>query len=107
MSQDPKSEISPNFEEILKTQVMEERKFLHDVSSPIGTLMFVVEAVADSMNERGVATPEDQEQLAQLRKQLDRVRDMLVERRKTLHERSSIIGLPGAGSAVSSDPKKH
>jgi hypothetical protein len=92
---------TPNFEEILKTQVMEERKFLHDVSSPVGTLMFVVEAVCNSLNERGVATPEDQEQLTQLRKQLDRVRDMIVERRKALHERSAVVGLPGAGGASS------
>ena len=98
---EPSNPAVPNIEEILKTQVMEERKFLHDVSSPVGTLMFVVEAVADSLNERGVATPEDQEQLGQFRKQLDRVREMIVERRKTLHERSALVGLPGAGGAAS------
>jgi len=102
MSSSDASSGAPSVEELLKTQVMEERKFLHDVSSPVGTLMFLAEALGDALRERGVATAEDEEQLGILHKQLERVREMIVERRKTLHERSAVVGLPGPGGASKS-----
>jgi hypothetical protein len=89
----------PDFESILKTQVMEERKFLHDIASPVGTLMFVAEAVGDLLKEKGAIGPDEEEQLKVLQSQLERMRDMIVERRKTLHERSAVVGLPPAGAA--------
>ena len=48
------------------TQETEERKFLHDVAGPVGTAIFLLDILLESMNERADMNADDLAQVKQV-----------------------------------------
>lgn len=65
-----------------------ERKFLHDLGSPLGTAIFIAEALLDDLQVRAGTNPDDLMQLKELYSALDRVRKIIEARREVLIHQS-------------------
>lgn len=65
----------------------DEREFLHDLASPLGTATYIAEAVLDSLDERTVKEFPELEQLQQLHEALQKMKSKLNERREVLIKR--------------------
>lgn len=70
----------------------DEREFLHDLASPIGTAIFLVDAALDNMQSRADANSDDVMQLVDAYQALEKVKKILQERREILVKR----GVPSA-----------
>ena len=62
----------------------DERKFLHDIASPLATAIFLLDAVMDSHQERPDASEREITHTKQLIALMDRIKKMIEERRATL-----------------------
>ncbi|MEW6055486.1 MAG: hypothetical protein AB1540_02645 [Bdellovibrionota bacterium] len=62
----------------------EERKFLHDIASPVGTAIFVLDMVLDSMKNRPNANPDELAQAQQVFDVLGQIKKKIEERRQIL-----------------------
>jgi hypothetical protein len=67
-----------------KVKENEERKFLHDIASPVGAAIFVLDMVLDSMKSRADANPDELTQTQQVFDLLDKIKNAIEERRKIL-----------------------
>jgi DnaJ-domain-containing protein 1 len=66
-----------------------ERKFLHDIASPLGTTLFLLDMMVESFTERTDANPKDLKQITQLYDLAKRMKLMLEDRRKALTTESA------------------
>lgn len=69
----------------------DEREFLHDLASPIGTSIFLIDAVLEAMQTRN-SDPDDLLRLADAYQELQKVKKLLQGRREILIKR----GVPSA-----------
>lgn len=74
-------------------QESDERKFLHDIASPLGTAMFLMDVLLDSLRDRAAVNPDELEQATQVCQALEKARQMLKDRRQALIDR----GVPSSG----------
>lgn len=65
----------------------EERVFLHDIATPVGTVTFLVDAVLDMLKEHNDRSAEEIEQLELAQKALEQMSDLMRKRRSILIER--------------------
>jgi hypothetical protein len=61
-----------------------ERKFLHDIASPVGTAIFVLDMVLDSMKSRTDANAAELAQTQQVFEVLNQIKKAIDERREVL-----------------------
>ena len=71
---------------LVQLEIKEERKFLHDISSPVGTALFILDSILDP-NQRVVMNPGDLKQLKNAYESLLKTKDMIQERRRILIEK--------------------
>jgi hypothetical protein len=71
----------------------DEREFLHDLASPLGTALYIADAILDSQGERGEEGLPEFEELKQLFCALQKMKTKMAERRETLIRR----GVPSRG----------
>ena len=62
----------------------EEREFLHDVSGPLGTVIFLVDSLLENMQSRADANPTELMQLTDVFRELQKVKQILHDRRAVL-----------------------
>ena len=62
----------------------DERKFLHDIASPVGTALFVVDMVLDSMGSRSDVSAEELTQIKQVYEMLEKIKKTIEQRREVL-----------------------
>ncbi len=75
------------------TDGSDERQFLHDLASPLGTAVFLLDIVIEDLKARlGAADSEELKHLATIHQQMERMRQMLGARRQLLIDR----GVPSA-----------
>ncbi len=67
----------------------DEKKFIHDISSPIGVTYGMVEVVLDALKSSGTARPEDILRLEKALKSLDKVAGLLEQRREQLRSQAA------------------
>lgn len=72
----------------------DERKFLHDLASPLAAAIYNLESILDWKQSKPGADPEEISQLVQALEALGQVRRLLTERREVLIKR----GVPSARS---------
>ncbi|MEO5971048.1 MAG: hypothetical protein ABIQ95_14060, partial [Bdellovibrionia bacterium] len=60
-----------------------ERKFLHDISSPVGTAIFVLDIVLDTLKSH-TNPPEELIQIQQLSGIFERIKTLIEERRREI-----------------------
>ena len=63
-----------------------ERSFLHDLASPIGTAIFLLDVIIEEMQERSGGIPDELPRIEQTYAALEKVRELLAERRAYLIE---------------------
>ena len=63
-----------------------ERKFLHDIASPIGTGLFMSELMLEQISQEPGVDPELVNQLKRVYETFDKLRHMIQDRRTTLIE---------------------
>jgi hypothetical protein len=73
----------------------EERKFLHDIASPLGTAMFVVDMMLDGMKARPGAGPQELRQAQQVLDVLGQIKKAIEQRREVLIKQ----GVPSSKAA--------
>lgn len=61
-----------------------ERNFLHDMASPMGTVIFLIDAVIDDATTNGKIDKENLALLEKVQEQLERLKEMLDNRRQVL-----------------------
>jgi hypothetical protein len=69
--------------------ISDERQFLHDIASPVGTALLMLELISRKLTQQttyGVKTP-DAEQIRVVVESLEKVRDLITERRAYLSEK--------------------
>lgn len=77
-----KKEVAPT--DPLAINCRDERKFLHDIASPIGTALFLIDGAIDTFKAIEGIPPDDLAQLQLILDSLMRVKDMMQARRKVL-----------------------
>lgn len=70
----------------------DEREFLHELASPLGTAIFVIDAVIDTVQSRPGVDPDELIQLAEIFQALEKMKKLLQGRREVLVKR----GVPSA-----------
>ena len=70
----------------------DERKFLHDIASPLGTAIFVMDSLLDGIQSRAGGNKDDLDQACQVYEALEKIKKMLQDRREILIKR----GVPSA-----------
>jgi hypothetical protein len=65
----------------------DERAFLHDIASTIGTALFLADALMDALANQPGINPNDLGQLAQINQSLEKTKQLLAERRNILIKR--------------------
>lgn len=73
-------------------QINDERKFLHDISSPVGTALLLIDMIAEGLQEKLPSDANEIQQIAQAAESLDKLKKMIVSRREILIQR----GVPSA-----------
>lgn len=63
---------------------VEERKFLHDIASPIGTAIFVVDMLLESMQGNSNVNSEELTQVKQIADLMENIKKMIEARRAVL-----------------------
>lgn len=71
----------------------DEREFLHNLASPLSTALFLVDALLDSVQKRATGDPGELEQVIKIYKSLDKIKNLLKDRREELIKR----GVSGKG----------
>jgi len=66
-----------------------ERKFLHDLSSPLATALFLADVLAENLPAGSTLSTEDAQQLKTLLAELERVKTLIQKRRETLIQSES------------------
>lgn len=72
----------------------EERKFLHDIASPISSGLFIVDMLLESMKSRPDADPDELKQTKQVFDLLEKLKKMIENRREILIQQ----GVPSSTS---------
>jgi FtsZ-binding cell division protein ZapB len=67
----------------------EERRFLHDIASPLGTVFFLVDAAIESLKEKLNGETDEVTQLQDAYAALQQVKQMIQSRRQILIEREN------------------
>lgn len=67
----------------MTTEAEDERKFLHDIASPIGTALFLLDAIVEVSQSQALSA-EDLELVKKAFDSLIRVKELLHDRRSTL-----------------------
>jgi Mg2+ and Co2+ transporter CorA len=67
----------------------EERKFLHDISSPLSTGLFLMDSILNSIRNKLGESAEEVTRLNELQKALMRMRDLVKVRRDLLNPKKS------------------
>jgi hypothetical protein len=62
----------------------DERKFLHDVASPLAAALFIIDMVKDEAEEKSGVASREAKQAKQVQELLSRIRSLLEERRAVL-----------------------
>lgn len=70
----------------------DEREFLHDVATPLGTAMFLTDSALEDIQARPDADPDDIMRLGKIFQALEQIKMLLSERREFLIKR----GVPSA-----------
>ena len=70
----------------------DEREFLHDIATPLGTAMLLADSLLEEIQERKEADPDDVMRLGEIYKALNHLQELLVGRREILIKR----GVPSA-----------
>ncbi|MBY0470254.1 hypothetical protein K2X30_03735 [bacterium] len=63
---------------------IEERKFLHDIASPIATSIFLIDMIKDGVKDLGAIDADVPTQVKQLEDLLAKIRMLVEERREVL-----------------------
>jgi nicotinamidase-related amidase len=63
---------------------IEERKFLHDIASPIATAIFLIDMIKDGVKDLGGIDADVPTQVKQLEDLLEKIRMLVEERREVL-----------------------
>ena len=71
----------------IKKFVKEERAFLHDIATPVGTVTLLVDMLTERLHELG-NLDDEVKQLNVLQKSIERLNILIQDRRKILIERS-------------------
>jgi hypothetical protein len=61
-----------------------ERVFLHDIASPLGAAMFIMDSVIDDLKDRPIPDEEAIQQLVQVQQALEKLKLILQNRKQTL-----------------------
>ena len=64
-----------------------ERKFLHDISSPLGTLVFVADSLLEIIESQAVENPDAVALTKDMILVLDKIKNILAKRREILINR--------------------
>lgn len=67
----------------------DERKFLHDLANPLSTALFLVDVVLESFQIHPDLNQDELHQLRQLFESLDKVKNLIQDRREFLIKRGS------------------
>lgn len=70
----------------------DERGFLHDLASPLGTAMLLVDSLLEDLQERASIDPDDVMRTVEIHQALERLSNLLKNRREILIAR----GVPSA-----------
>jgi hypothetical protein len=70
----------------------DERQFLHDMASPLGTVIFVADSLLEIMQSGPNADPEAIFQIKEMCEALEKLKNILSDRREVLIKR----GIPSA-----------
>ena len=62
----------------------DERKFLHDLASPLTSAMFLADILLDNMQAKPNCVPEELSQVQQIYKAMEKIQHMLQSRREIL-----------------------
>ena len=73
---------------------IDEREFLHDLATPIGTALFLADCMMDRLQSRLDVDPEEKTELTKIYEALEKITKMLYQRREILIAR----GVPSARS---------
>ena len=68
------------------TNQSEERKFLHDIASPVGTGLFMMDGMLERMSQEPGTDPKLLAQLKRIYETFDKMRLMIQDRRSVLIE---------------------
>ncbi len=69
--------------------VKEERKFLHDISTPISSVFFLLDMVIEKLSQDQSHNEEELKMLNTATKSMNTVKDLIQKRREILIERDS------------------
>lgn len=72
----------------------DEREFLHALATPLGTAVFLVDAVLDAIQSKAGSDPDEVVQITQIYDALERMKKLLQERREVLIKRGVPSGRP-------------
>ncbi len=72
----------------------DERKFLHELSTPLGAALLFMDSVLEDIQNRSSTDPDDLMRLTEINKALNKINTLLTERRETLIKR----GIPSGRS---------
>ncbi len=61
-----------------------ERKFLHDLATPLGTAMLLTDIILEDIQTRADIDPEDVMKLGDIYKALEKIKSLIYERREIL-----------------------
>jgi len=62
----------------------DENKFLHDLASPLGTAMLLLDSMLESMESRPTSDRNDLEQLRVICRSMENLKKLLEERRQSI-----------------------
>jgi hypothetical protein len=65
----------------------DERKFLHDISSPMGTALLLADSLLENMKNRPDVSPDELAQIGRINEVLEIAGNMIHERRQVLIQR--------------------
>lgn len=67
----------------------DEKKFLHDLANPVSTALFLVDVVLESFQNRPDLNQDELLQLQEICHSLDKVKDLIQDRREFLEKRGA------------------
>jgi hypothetical protein len=70
-----------------QTNGSDEREFLHDIASPIGTAILLGDSLLEDFQNRSTTDPDDLTRLVGIFQSLEKIQGLLEERRATLVNR--------------------
>ncbi len=70
-------------------EAKEERAFLHDLASPLSTLLFLLDIIMADIKKKSGETAPELEKIKQSLELVDRIKKLLEQRRETVINRTS------------------